>query len=392
MDTLERKVIAALFFIFGLEIIAWVPRFPEVKDNLGLSKGQFGTLLSASVIGSVIGLLTMGHLVHRYGARMILTLSSTTLFTSLIVLVQLTNPWQFLLCNVVFGGSISAFHISVNGQAFHEQEKTSDKLIPRFHGYWALGAVLTSVISGFLVGHVSLTTDIYVVAISCYLFKLILIHKIAPSLIKANKQRNSEYGMKTLFTSFSIDRLVTVGLICAVMVELATGDWATIFSKEDLHMSPGVSTIPYILFMSAMILGRLGVHRFLHRIKLDVIARKTSIAGGAISIASILLAVHVSKSSPTLGFSIYCIGTFAAGLGSSFLTPSFMDAARGRSKAPSSVVIGQLGVINTLLIFMFKTIIAWTAQLTSIAIALLIPSTLLILASLATKALKEVKN
>ena len=42
MDTLERKVIAALFFIFGLEIIAWVPRFPEVKDNLGLSKGQFG--------------------------------------------------------------------------------------------------------------------------------------------------------------------------------------------------------------------------------------------------------------------------------------------------------------------------------------------------------------
>jgi hypothetical protein len=69
-----------------------------------------------------------------------------------------------------------------------------------------------------------------------------------------------------------------------------------------------------------------------------------------------------------------------------------MDAARGRSKAPSSVVIGQLGVINTLLIFMFKTIIAWTAQLTSIAIALLIPSTLLILASLATKALKEVKN
>lgn len=69
MDTLERKVLAALFFLFGVEIIAWVPRFPEVKDNLGLSKGQFGTLLSASVIGSVIGLLTVGHIVHRFGTQ-----------------------------------------------------------------------------------------------------------------------------------------------------------------------------------------------------------------------------------------------------------------------------------------------------------------------------------
>jgi hypothetical protein len=39
-----------------------------------------------------------------------------------------------------------------------------------------------------------------------------------------------------------------------------------------------------------------------------------------------------------------------------------MNAANTRSKFPSSVVIGQIGVINIILVFIFRWIIAWTAQ------------------------------
>jgi len=35
----ELNLIKALFFLFGLLIMSWVPRFPEVKANLNLTNG-----------------------------------------------------------------------------------------------------------------------------------------------------------------------------------------------------------------------------------------------------------------------------------------------------------------------------------------------------------------
>ena len=49
----EINLLKALFFLFGIQIMSWVPRFPEVKANLQLSNGQFGSLLSLGSIGNL---------------------------------------------------------------------------------------------------------------------------------------------------------------------------------------------------------------------------------------------------------------------------------------------------------------------------------------------------
>ncbi len=49
----EERVLQILFFTFAILIMAWVPRFPEVKANLGLSNGEFGTLISTGTIGAL---------------------------------------------------------------------------------------------------------------------------------------------------------------------------------------------------------------------------------------------------------------------------------------------------------------------------------------------------
>ena len=56
--------------------MSWVPRFPEVKANLKLTNGEFGSLVSMGAIGNLVALLTVGHLVHKYGARWMLHLGS----------------------------------------------------------------------------------------------------------------------------------------------------------------------------------------------------------------------------------------------------------------------------------------------------------------------------
>ena len=83
-------------------------------------------------------------------------------------------------------------------------------------------------------------------------------------------------------------------------------------------------------------------------------------------------------SNKTLVIVILSISFTIAGLGSSFLGPSVMNAANTRSKFPSSVVIGQIGVINISLVFVVRWVIAWTAQATSLTFALLIPAVMLL--------------
>ena len=71
----EINLLKTLFFLFGIQIMSWVPRFPEVKANLQLSNGQFGSLLSLGSIGNLTSLLIVGHLVHKFGARQIMQIA-----------------------------------------------------------------------------------------------------------------------------------------------------------------------------------------------------------------------------------------------------------------------------------------------------------------------------
>jgi hypothetical protein len=86
-------------------------------------------------------------------------------------------------------------------------------------------------------------------------------------------------------------------------------------------------------------------------------------------------------------FALFSLGSLVAGLGMSFITPSFFNAASARSPLPNSVVIGQVGLINNSLLFIAKWVIAWTAQFTSLAVAFLIPALMAIAIPLFSKAL-----
>ncbi len=382
-------MLGALFFLFGFGIISWVPRFPEIKHNLNVSNGEFGTLLSVSAIGSLVALLTVGQLVHRYGARTLLLTSATVLFGSIATIVHLTSTWQFAICNIAFGAGISAFHISINSQGLHEQAPNGEKLIPRLHGLWSLGALTTAILSGFLVGKVSLVLHIDILCAIAYAGILLLINRLGDSLISASEEIDYQYSVKALFSSFRIDWLMSLGMICAGMIEFASGDWSTLFSNQELHLSAGISAIPYVIFVSGMITGRLLVHRVAEHIGISTLIRTTSVVGGISFITSVALGRTLSTHHPIAALYVFSLGSLLGGLGASYLGPTIMDAANRRSSAPGSVVIGQLGALNTALAFLCKGIIAWTAQLTSIGFALAIPSAMLMAVAFTAKAFKE---
>jgi hypothetical protein len=122
---------------------------------------------------------------------------------------------------------------------------------------------------------------------------------------------------------------------------------------------------------------------------MEYLVKIGSLTSGASFLIGILVTRFIGAEHKMLSLAILCISFTFAGLGSSFLAPSVMNAANTRSKSPSSVMIGQIGVINNIAVFIMRLVIAWTAQAFSLSIALLIPAVLLFMVPLFLKIFKH---
>jgi len=343
-----------------------------------MTNGDFGSIVSMGAIGNLVALLTVGHLVHKYGARWILHIGALSLAISLAFLTHSTSSILFLVFIIIQGGAISAFHISINSQGFFFQDRTKRQIITLLSGFWSSGALISSMIAGLLVDRVALGTYTNILSSICFILMTLIIMRISPNLVKADTNPNSNHRARDMFKGFKIDVSVSAALMLVIMLEYAVSDWSAIFVKEDMGILGGIHTLPYILFTLAMIIGRLNLHNLLPHFSIEYLVLRASLLSGFSFLTGIIAVSIVGTSNETLVLVILSISFTIAGLGSSFLGPSVMNAANARSKFPSSVVIGQIGVINIALVFVIRWVIAWTAQATSLAIALCIPALMLL--------------
>jgi len=385
----ESKLLQALFYVYAFLIMSWIPRFPEIKANLGLNIGQFGTLISTSAFGGVVSLFLTGHLVHKYGVKRVILTNIWIMGAAYFFIVRTESSGIFLICNIAIGFSTSAYHICINAQGFDAMARVKDLTVARLHGMWSLGTLLTAIFSGFILNYISISWHVGGLAVVATVVLTSIVQRLNPVLIKPNKNEEEHLPLKTLFTAFRIDWLVSGGFLSAVFIEFATGDWSAIFAKERIGVSPGLAALPYVVFMIAIITGRLNSGKLAKRFHVQRMIRFLAIFGGGGFLVFLAITVHIPAEYKFIALVTTCIAFAFAGIGSSVITPSFFAAANQRSPLPSAVVIGQLGVINVFSAYVIRAVVAWTAQFTgSLAIALTIPALMLIAASYFARAVK----
>jgi MFS family permease len=386
---LEKRYLSLLFFIFGFGIMAWVPRFPDLKENLGLSNGAFGSIITTGAIGAFTGLLTAGHIVHKVGVKKVFISATIFLYLSLALAVQVHSSAIFIIFNILIGFGITCIHVSLNTQGFHIQERSGDNVITSTAGYWSAGALFTALLSGIVVNFAGLALHIGLVALLSALSSLYIAHRLGDALVPANEHPETDYRVRDIFTSFHLDWPISLGLASAIYLEFAIGDWGTIFTKERLQVSATLSTLPYIIFTVFMIAGRLSINKIPSSFPLHRLAKYSTLLAGVGFMTTISIATHLPQSAKWISYGLFILGFSVAGIGSAILGPSFTAAANRRSPNPSAVVIGQLGVANNVLTTALKWLVAGVIGATgSIALALMIPAGLMIVAAFFTSALK----
>ena len=372
-----------LCFLFGLGIMGWVPRFPELKANLGVNNGLFGSMLSVGAFGSLIALLSIGHLVDHFGGKKMLLAGATVLSAAFIGIVNVTNHEAFILLNILVGFSISTMHIANNALAFHDQDRGGKNLVVSASGYWSAGSLISTLLSMFLIGKVELKTHITIMHIVVWALTIAVIYMRADSLMPANPHDRITKSILTDLKKFNFDWVVNFGLIFGIMLEFAIGDWSTIFSKEEGGISATLAPLPFMCFTVAMIVGRVSINPLRKRFKIGALVR----FGGILAGTSFLIGIWTVDQFGLKGLMI----SFAfAGLGSSYIGPSFLNIANTRINLPASIVIGQISAVNVMLSWLLKQLIAFLAQFASLQVALTIPAVMAIAVGLFVKVFKPV--
>ena len=380
MERQERRDLQSFFFLFGLGIMCLAPRLPDIKANLDVSTTYFGFLMSSGSIGALAAHLTMGHIVHRLGVYKVLIISSTVTYLTVGILIELKSAELYLLVNIICGFAWATYHISINAQALHRQTETGVQIIPMLHGLWSAGAVTTAFIALLISSFVSLNWHIFPLIIMVYLLTIRAINRSRPILLQGNEvtEEDEIVTFRRMFSSFSIDWVVSLGFLCALMLEVSVGDWATIMARQEFGVSKSLAVVPYFLFMGAMIVGRLGFHRFKGDRTDKEIVQPFVVMGGTIFLTSLGLSLQIKESNLYLGFAIFCLGFLLCGIGISFVGPLFFGYASARSDKPGGVVVAELGALNQILTFIGRGVISIVAGATTLPIAMTIPGVMLI--------------
>ena len=370
----EQRYLSLIFFLFGIAIMSLAPRTPDLKANLNINNGTFGSLLGSASIGSIIMLLIGGQIVHRIGSKRSLQIGSTAVAIVYIGLVHTSSPVLFLILNILAGASISIYHIATSGHSLHRQDEVGAVIVPKLHGAWAVGAMSTSAIAFLISNSVSITTHITILMLVVWLLTQICINKLTPTFAE-NSTSDDDYQASSIKQfKFKINWFLSLGFFCATVLEFTIADWATLFGKEELGMNSSVATLCYLTCLLGLVVGRYSIGWALNHQSEQFWIKTGGLVGSigftAMATSSLLLV----DSFRNLAFALALIGFFLAGLGCSALAPIFFTIAGRLSNGKNALAVAQLSFINAVIMFISRLILAWIVELTSITIAFVIAS------------------
>ena len=328
----KRLAVASgvLFFVNGMVYGNWLPRIPELKDQLGLSNTNLGITLLGGGIGGIVGSLLAGRVTTRLGSRRLLLRTIVPLPVVMAAIPFVGEAWM-LLATLSLIGLIDVWaDVAMNAQGVIAQERLGRSIMNRLHGLWSLGFG-TGTLVGSLAGGVGVSFRVQVVLVALLL--LVAVGVVARSLERSDPKpvEAPQDGQSTRRHLGIAAVALAVAGAGAIALEGAPNEWAALLMRDDFGFGEwaGFGTVA---FGAGMLIGRLSGDHVIERLGSALVFR---VAPFLIAIG--LFAVVVSDAA-----FIGLAGLFVSGLGQSVIFPRlYLLAAR----VPGMSAGGGLGAM-----------------------------------------------
>ena len=385
----SKRALWASFAIMGIASMGWVARIPEIKDANGLSNAQFGLVLLASALGSIVGAQLAGRLVHTYGSRTVLYVSMVMLPAGLCAIGFSTEPIILAAALFLMGSGYSSTDVALNTQAVAIEKILNARSMSSFHAMWSVGAFTTTVLGGSIARFVSPEVNLAAVAALCVIAFVPCIYRLLPKELDGH-QGDEETSAKIPLFGKSVVPLwfIGFGVLAALIAEGSASDWGALLLRDDMGVGKGVNASAYASFALAMITARFLGDRALDHFGPARLVRICGYYGALGWGASIAIAVPLSDSNPLIALVIINLGFIIAGLAIGPMFPAFILAASAIPGIAPSVSSARAFVIGLSGFFLGPSIIGFLAEGTSISVAMAFPILSLMAAGFLSRVIK----
>ncbi|KNC19617.1 fucose permease [Arthrobacter sp. RIT-PI-e] len=330
-----RVAVSVLFFTNGAIFASILPRYPEIKDALGLTNTAFGAAVAAYPLGALLAGLTAGVLIRRYRSSRVAIVS--TFAAAAGILLAATSPsWAILASGLFIAGAMDSItDVAQNSHGLRVQKLYKRSILNSFHAVWSIGAVIGGAFGALAAGlgaplalHLGVTAIIFSLA-AAGVYRLLLTGP-EPHHLDASTDTQTDTGYDGNHAEGSTDRkragttgkyaiLAALVIIASsgALVEDAGSSWAAIYLSGSLAASSFVAGLGFIALQGMQFIGRLFGDRLVDRFGQRLIAR----IGGII----VLIGMGAALLLPSIPSTI--IGFGLAGLGVATLIPAAMQAA-----------------------------------------------------------------
>jgi len=308
-----RIAITTAFIINGTVIGALYARIPDIKEQLDISNSALGIALLCLPLGLLFGLGFSGKQSAKRGSAPVTYYSTYALAIALLIVGPVINYYTFCLTFVLFGACLATQDVAMNSHAIVLEHEADKRYMSTFHATFSMGALAGGLLGGFFAQQK--TTIMWQ---SAFIAMLIFLANffVRNMFLSADLDKHAVEGKKKIKrpTIFII-----VGLLgtCAAIGEGSAGDWGAILARDTFNATPFISTLPYICFSAAMVIGRL----FGDRLATKYGPINLIIGGGTIA------GVGLGGGLLVGGIGGVVFGWFAAGIGLSIVVPMLFTQA-----------------------------------------------------------------
>ena len=308
-----RIAITTAFIINGGTIGATYARIPDIKEQLGISNSALGIALLCLPLGLLIGLGFSGKQSAKRGSAPVTYYSTYALAAALLIVGPVINYYAFCLTFVLFGACLATQDVAMNSHAIVLEHEAERRYMSTFHAMFSLGALIGGVLGGFFAQQ-----ETSIMAQCLFISTLIVIANfiVRSMFLPAELDIHAVEGKKKTKRP---KIFLIVGLLgtCAAIGEGSAGDWGAILARDTFDATPFISTLPYICFSAAMVIGRL----FGDRLATKYGAINLIVGGGLIA------GIGLGGGLIVGGIGGVVFGWFAAGIGLSIVIPMLFTQA-----------------------------------------------------------------
>lgn len=322
-----RLGVNILFFTNGAIFASLLPRYPDIKAELGLTNVAFGLAIAAFPVGAILAGLSAGPLVRRFRSSRVAIVAAV--LSSLGILLAGNAPaWVVLAAGLFVAGAMDSItDVAQNSHGLRVQRLYGRSILNSFHAVWSVGAVLGGILGAAAAElavsrplHLGMTAVIFsLMAVFSYRLLLSGPEPLETDVEKRSDGENLDSGAARgqSMAKYAILLALVIIASAGALVEDAGSTWAAIYLSGSLEASAFMAGAGFVALQGMQFVGRIIGDRMVDRFGQRAVAR----TGGLI----VLLGMGFALAFPTVMGSI--IGFGLAGFGVATLIPAAMHAA-----------------------------------------------------------------